>query len=272
MDKFEVTVGRLRRFVERSPALWPVEGQGANPHIPGSGWQAHWFTRANTFHDSFEGKEAILAQLRCDYALMVAPHEDPRAHQRLATWTDAPTADSETRPANCVSWLTAFAFCAWDGGRLPTEAEYLYVAAGGSEQREYPWGSSSWDNETAQVSAYPGNPVPFSAVRPLEPVGSRPRGASRWGQLDLLGSVSEWFFDARPAQDFPLPLDFVMPCNDCADSRTVEGDDLDYRRVDVGAFVSNPAYHLPSFINRRGGAGNADSSWISAGFRCVREP
>jgi formylglycine-generating enzyme required for sulfatase activity len=34
----------------------------------------------------------------------------------------------------------AYAFCIFDGGFLPTETEWEYAAAGGSEQRDYPWG------------------------------------------------------------------------------------------------------------------------------------
>ncbi len=46
---------------------------------------------------------------------------------------------TKTKPINCLDWYTAFAFCAWDGGRLATEAEWNYAASGGSEHRYYPW-------------------------------------------------------------------------------------------------------------------------------------
>ena len=44
---------------------------------------------------------------------------------------------------NCVNWFEAYAFCIWDGGFLPSDTEWEYAAAGGSLQREYPWGSTA---------------------------------------------------------------------------------------------------------------------------------
>lgn len=40
LDEFEVTMGRFRRYLEGYEK--PVEGAGAHPKIPGSGWKSEW--------------------------------------------------------------------------------------------------------------------------------------------------------------------------------------------------------------------------------------
>jgi hypothetical protein len=37
----------------------------------------------------------------------------------------------DKEPINCVTWIAVYAFCIWDGGYLPSEAEWDYVAQGG---------------------------------------------------------------------------------------------------------------------------------------------
>jgi formylglycine-generating enzyme required for sulfatase activity len=59
-------------------------------------------------------------------------------------WSAEPGA-RELHPVNCVEHAAALAFCAWDGGRLPTEAEWEWIARGRSvgehaPGRVYPWG------------------------------------------------------------------------------------------------------------------------------------
>ncbi len=119
------------------------------------------------------------------------------------TWTDEP-AGNEAAPINCASWYLAFAFCAWDEGRLPTEAEWNYAAVGGNEQRAYPWG----DEAPSQELAVYGCDTTMT-VCPIPSVGSKsPAGDGKWGQADLAGSLFEWVLDYH--------ADLTETCNNCA--------------------------------------------------------
>lgn len=241
LDRYEVTVGRFRAFVEGArgtQANPPLPGAGANPHVPGSGWQQQW----NQYLSY--GREDLLNNMKC-------------APRFGVTWTDSPGAN-ENLPMMCLSWYDAFAFCAWDGGYLPSEAEWNYAAAGGSEQRAFPW-SSPASSAVIQVenASYDcvGDGSLGCAFGDINRVGAKPQGNSRWGHSDLSGNVSEWTLD----WDGP----YITPCDDCAN---VNGPS-DARAKRGGAF------HNSASENRTGYRGLAASPTLREyenGVRCAR--
>lgn len=240
LDTYEITVGRFRKFVEAgkgTQASPPQPGDGAHPLIANSGWQPPWGVSlpADT--------PALLTTLKCGSASQ--------------TWTDVP-GPNEKLPLNCLDWFQAAAFCAWDGGRLPTLAEWEYAAAGGDEQRYFPWSvpanSTVIDATFAVYDCNEGGAGCDELANILTVGRKSPKGDGRWGHADLGGSMMEWTLDL-----WGNPL--ILPCFDCADVNGAGN------RVIKGGSHLTPAVVLRVADTSGGWAGSRN---LSIGARCAR--
>ena len=237
LDKYEVTVGRFRSFVNAYEGP-PAMDAGARSAIPGSGWQSDWNDDIGI--DSVDLVNDLLLR--------------PCAELTIRTYTEDP-GGNEAKPMNCMTWYEAFAFCVWDGGFLPTEIQWQYAAAGGAENREYPWPESAVDTDRA-LYGYCGEGVSSAcAVENILEVGSKPLGVGKFGHLDLAGSMWEWVLDYFGA---PYP---AQPCSDCAN--------LDGTTPRV---IRGGGWPEPVTLQNTSERGNdpPESSWMNVGLRCAR--
>jgi formylglycine-generating enzyme required for sulfatase activity len=240
LELFEVTVGRFRAFVDAGMGTQerpPPPGSGAHPKHPDSGWRAEWNAKLSKNTDRLKGMAYCGTYLR-----VFTPVAGP----------------NETRPINCVSWYTAFAFCAWEGGRLPTQAEANFARAGGDEHRRYPWSDNAIDNSFASYKDPPprecnGDGVDGCSFDDLVFVGSKPKGKGRWGHFELQGNVVEWNLDAEG--------ELAVPCDDCLVRNLATN-----RRFQSGGGLFSLAPALDNAV----ASGNVDfveEHWL--GFRCA---
>lgn len=209
LDIYEITVGRFRQFVaanQGTQANPPAKGAGARP-LNGTagqgGWDSNWNINLAT------NREALMGALRCD---------------QFATWTDV-EASRENFPMLCLTWYEAQAFCAWDGGFLPTEAETMFAASAGSQQRAFPWSNppDAVAIDCAQANIGGSNwPKTACVAAGAQAVGkTSPAGDGLFGQADLGGNAFEWVIDWAK-------VDTSTNCNDCANlvpgtSRIIRG-------------------------------------------------
>jgi formylglycine-generating enzyme required for sulfatase activity len=227
LDREEVTVGRFRKFVESGSGTQgkaPALGSGGHPSEPKTGWK--WTS------------------------LLPKTSEELKKNLSFGggTWSDA-VGGNESLPVNGVSWSLAFAFCVWEGGRLPSQAEWNAAAVGGEEFRKYPWGDES-PLDRASCST--------CSTKTIVSGSTFPSGRGRWGHENLAGNLTEWTIDAA--------VKTPAPCGACV-SPVMDGN--------TKVWLANGSYEDPDYPNLQGFAYSSKypASYIgyrAIGFRCAR--
>jgi formylglycine-generating enzyme required for sulfatase activity len=168
---------------------------------------------------------------------------------RASKLAERPSYNGDDLPVAGIPWQDAADYCAWAGGRLPTEAEWEYAARGPSGAI-FPWGDEfncAGGNFADTVTGCDdGFPEPA-------PVGSFPQGVSWCGALDMAGNVWEWVGDYYGAY---TPEDQVDPAGPTEGSqRILRGGSWGY---------------MPGFV--RGATRYAvppTADYLAVGFRCA---
>jgi formylglycine-generating enzyme len=182
-----------------------------------------------------------------------------------------------THPVVAVTWFEAEAYCRWNGGRLPSEAEWEHGACHAEGER-YPWGN---EEPAAGAHAEPvapgglpdaapgsvaGGPAWFTegkwgqitAVRTHAVTDQDPAFQSPFGLLDMAGNVWEWTRDSYAARAYE-----EGPATDPVG--TAPGL---WKVLRGGSFMNLPSYCTCTHRE----PARPDQVRLTAGFRCAYEP
>ncbi|MDG2111759.1 MAG: SUMF1/EgtB/PvdO family nonheme iron enzyme, partial [Actinomycetota bacterium] len=123
--------------------------------------------------------------------------------------------ERDDHPVIQVSHHDALAFCEWEGGRLPTEAEWEFAARGGLQGAIFPWGDelkpagvhrmNVWQGSFPDANSAADGYYGTAPVDAFEPNGH--------GLFNVCGNVWEWCSDwfAADAYRSNPPADPIGP-------------------------------------------------------------
>lgn len=194
---------------------------------------------------------------------------DPYA-PTLCSWSAAPR-EREPFALTCVTWAAARAFCRFNGGDVPSEAEWEYAAAvaGRPLRSTFAWGGDDDKSPGCDRAVFGRSALETSAGRSCVKEGLGPQpvdaragdGGDRtptFGVVGLSGGVTEWNRDAF------APMTATCWAASGLRSPGCDVTPSTYHAIRGGSWGDSVAALV--VVSRR-----SEDAWSAAiGFRCVR--
>ncbi len=224
IDKYPVTVGDFRKFIE------------ATGHK----------TDAEKFGDS-----GVFDFTTSAWTLL------PGATWQYPMGKNTARAD-DNHPVTQVSWYDASAYAAWEGKRLPSEAEWEFAArCGGKSNTRFSWGDNLVVNGKYMANVWQGSDLTakqgedgFAFTSPVGYYALTPCGLA-----DMGGNVWNWCADV-----YKLYPGNTTPYQENPDLKVIRG----------GSFFFDQAGER-SYTNTFRASNTQETSLFNTGFRCAKD-
>jgi formylglycine-generating enzyme len=180
-----------------------------------------------------------------------------------------------------VAYEDAYAYAAWAGKSLPTEAEWEFAARGGLEGAAYVWGDEFTPGGQHRANTWQGQ-FPWhnecaDGYDGLAPVRSFPPNG--YGLYDMAGNVWQWTADwyrdrheqPHPGKSCCVPANPRGPGVDSSFDRRMPNVRIPRKVLKGGSYLCAPSYcrryrpaaRYPQMV---------DTATCHIGFRCVARP